>query len=118
MAIRVMSCRPAWLDSQEGLLARFVSRFYQTATLNHDSETLDHITWFVSAHLARVRLGKALQTSAPIRSQNGLGEALLVIHIANPQKNRLFDPFSGHFTSIRPTDHRYGLAGGLAACRP
>jgi len=57
MAIRVMSCRPAWLDSQEGLLARFVSRFYQTATLNHDSETLDHITWFVSAHLARVRLG-------------------------------------------------------------
>jgi uncharacterized membrane protein YagU involved in acid resistance len=37
-----------------GLLARFVSRFYQTATQNHDSETLDHIVWFISADIARV----------------------------------------------------------------
>ncbi len=59
-------------------MARFLSRFYQTATLNHDSETHDHITWFTSTGLARVRLGKALQTSASIRSQNGLGEALYV----------------------------------------
>ena len=69
----VLSCRPAWLDFQEGLLARFLSRFYQTATLNHDSETRDHITWFISTGLARVRLGKALQTSASINSRRGTG---------------------------------------------
>jgi len=43
------------LDSQEGLLARFVSRFYQTATLNHDSETLEQITWFISDGLGTGR---------------------------------------------------------------
>ena len=29
-----------------------------------------------------------------------------MIHIADLRKNRLFDPFSGRFTPIRPTDHR------------
>ncbi len=57
-------------------MARFLFRFYQTATLNHDSETRDHITWFISTDRMHVRLGKAIQTSAPIRLQYGLGEAL------------------------------------------
>ena len=51
------------------LWARFSSRFYQTATLNHDSETRDHITWFISADRMHVRWECRLSDNAEFESE-------------------------------------------------
>jgi hypothetical protein len=39
-----------------------------------------------------------------------------MIHIADPPKNRAFDPFSGRFAPIRPTKERAGVGCCSSSC--